>query len=147
MSIPLCEHIKPSGSRCASPAMRGQHYCFYHAGARACLPVRGMFWKKSPDLPDAPRMATFPIPFLEDAAAIQIGYMQTLYALTSAEFDPKQARLALAALDGARRNLKQMEACIAAAASVSDKDNRATARGRASDPRRLKRSAGKASDQ
>jgi len=113
MSVAICEHIKPGGARCASPAMRGQHFCYYHAGARQCLPVgRGMFQDPSPGLPDAPPMPEFPIPFLEDAAAIQIGYMQALYGITSHRLDPKQARLVLAALDGARTNLKQMEACV-----------------------------------
>lgn len=123
MSVSLCEHIKPSGARCASPAMRGQRFCYYHAGARECLPVgRGMFQDPSPKFPDLPPMPEFPIPFLEDAAAIQIGYMQALYGITNHRLDPKQARLVLAALDGARTNLKQMEACVAACAnSVPDK--------------------------
>jgi len=110
VSVSICEHIKPSGARCASPAMRGQRFCYYHAGARACLPVsRGMFQVPGPGSADLPPMPEFPIPFLEDAAAIQIGYMQALYGITSHRLDPKQARLVLAALDGARTNLKQME--------------------------------------
>ena len=82
-------------------------------------------------------MPEFPIPFLEDAAAIQIGYMQALYGITSRRLDPKQARLVLAALDGARSNLKQMEACVSkitqvsknarpGAPSVSDREGKTT---------------------
>lgn len=128
MSVSVCEHIKPSGARCASPAMRGQRFCYYHVGARQCLPVgRGMFQDPSPKLPDLPSMPEFPIPFLEDAASIQIGYMQALYGITSRRLDPKQARLVLAALDGARTNLKQMEACVSACANeVSDKKSKIT---------------------
>ena len=118
MSVSVCQHIKPSGARCASPAMRGQRYCYYHLGARQCLPLgRGMFADPSPGLPDLPPMPTFPIPFLEDAAAVQIGYMQALYGIISKRLDSKQARLVLTALNGARSNLKQMEACVTACAN------------------------------
>ncbi len=78
-----------------------------------------------PNAPDAPPMPEFPIPFLEDAAAIHIGYMQALYGITNHRLDPRQARLVLAALNGARTNLKQMEACVTACAkATSDKNKR-----------------------
>ncbi len=119
MSVPTCEHIKPSGVRCGSPAMRGQQYCFYHVGARACMPrVRAMFHEPSPHLPDAAPMPEFPISFLEDAAAIRIGYMQALYGITSHRLDLRQARLILTALRGASDDLKRMEACVAACAKA-----------------------------
>jgi hypothetical protein len=76
-----------------------------------------MFVDPSPGLPDMPPMPTFPIPFLEDAAAVQIGYMQALYGIISKRLDSKQARLVLTALNGARSNLKQMEACVTACAN------------------------------
>jgi hypothetical protein len=99
--------------------MRGQQYCFYHVGARACLPrVRAMFHEPSPQLPDAAPMPEFPIPFLEDAAAIQIGYMQALYGITSHRLELRQAKLVLSALRGASDNLKRMEACVAACAKA-----------------------------
>jgi hypothetical protein len=125
--INLCHHIKASGVRCGSPAMRGMDYCFYHLGARQCLPVaHGMFVEPSPKLPDAPPMHDFPIPFLDDPAAIQIGYMQALYGITSKRLDPRQARLVLASLDGARRNLRQMEAYVTAIAKATAGKNNAT---------------------
>ncbi|HUI82929.1 MAG TPA: hypothetical protein VL240_01830 [Candidatus Binatia bacterium] len=116
-TVTLCHHTKASGARCGSPALRGMRYCFYHYGARQCLPVpRGMFVEPSPKLPDAPPMHDFPIPFLDDPAALQIGYMQALYGITSKRLELKQARLVLTALDGALRNLKQMEAFLGACA-------------------------------
>jgi len=69
-------------------------------------------------------MSEFPIPYLEDAAAIQIGYMQALYGITDHRLDPKRARLVLLALDGARSNLKQMEACVTAVANAAADRNR-----------------------
>ena len=140
VSVPICEHIKPSGARCASPAMRSQRFCYYHVGARECLPVgRGMFVDSRPRLADAPPEPEFPIPFLEDAAAIQIGYMQALYGITNHRLDPREARLILAALDGARTNLKQMEACVTACAkSTSAKTTKKQAAS-------VKRASGKSS--
>lgn len=120
MSVPICQHIKPGGQRCGSPAMNGQPYCYYHTGARACLPkVRAMFHDKSPHLPDAPPMPEFPIPFLEDAASIQIGYMQALYGITSDRLDLRKAKLVLTSLRGATDNLKRMEACVTACAQAA----------------------------
>lgn len=117
MSVPICEHIKAGGQRCGSPAMNGQPYCYYHTGARACLPkVRAMFHERSPHLPAAPPMPEFPIPFLEDAASIQIGYMQALYGITSHRIELREAKLVLSALRGATENLKRMEACVTACA-------------------------------
>ena len=123
--VTLCHHIKTSGVRCGSPAMRGMRYCFYHLGARKALPVaHGMFVEPSPGLPDAPPMHDFPIPFLDDPAALQIGYMQTLYGITSKRLPPREARLVLAALDGARRNLRQMEALVNAINGAARKNGK-----------------------
>lgn len=116
-TVTLCHHIKTSGVRCGSPALRGMRYCFYHLGARQALPVaHGMFVEPSPKLPDASPMHDFAIPFLDDPTALQIGYMQALYGITSKRLQPREARLVLCALDGARRNLKQMEAVVTACA-------------------------------
>jgi len=73
----ICECTTIGGQRCGSPARNGQPYCYYHTGAPACLPrLRAIFHDKSPHLPGAPPMPEFPIPWLDDPAAIQIAYMQ-----------------------------------------------------------------------
>ncbi len=125
MSVPICEHIKPSGARCASPALRGQSLCFYHSRLNECLPCgRNMFVaEKKNAAPGEWPIYEFPVPMLEDAAAIQIGYMQALYGITNHRLDPRQARLVLAALNGARTNLKQMEACVTACAKATSVQN------------------------
>lgn len=84
-------------------------------------------------------MSEFPIPFLEDAAAIQIGYMQALYGITNHRLDPREARLVLAALNGARTNLKQMEACVTACAKAT------SAKTTKKQAARVKRAGGKSS--
>jgi hypothetical protein len=45
--------------------------------------------------------------------------MEALYGITNHRLDAREARLVLAALNGARTNLKQMEACVAKVAQVS----------------------------
>ena len=37
-SYPICEHIKPDGRRCGSPALRGAHFCFYDNNVYRRLP-------------------------------------------------------------------------------------------------------------
>ncbi len=50
--------------------------------------------------------------------------MQALYGITDHRFDPKMATLVLAALEGARRNLRQMEECVAGIANVSSEESK-----------------------
>lgn len=66
-------------------------------------------------------MYTFPVPLLDDAAAIQIGFMQALHGVANRVLDPRRAKLILSALHGARMNLKQMEDCIRVAARGAKK--------------------------
>src|ERR1035437_7626658 len=43
MDLPICEHIKPGGARCGSPAVRDQKYCYHHAGLRKAVPRNNLF--------------------------------------------------------------------------------------------------------
>jgi len=38
MYVAICEHIKLGGGRCGSPALRGEHFCYFHAGAHRAIP-------------------------------------------------------------------------------------------------------------
>ena len=118
MSVSICEHIKPSGNRCGSPAMRGQTKCFYHASLEHRLPaIRNMFLDYDKNAPPGVwTFREFPIPVLEDAVGIQIGFMQALHGVTNGNLDPRKAKLVLSALHGARMNLQQLEACFNACA-------------------------------
>ena len=35
--IPICQHFKPDGHRCGSPAMRGKRLCYHHGRMRPVL--------------------------------------------------------------------------------------------------------------
>jgi hypothetical protein len=43
MGIPICRHVKIGGGRCGSPALRGQHYCYFHAGAHRTVPSVNLY--------------------------------------------------------------------------------------------------------
>ena len=49
------------------------------------------------------------MPLLEDAASIQMAYMQVLGAILYSEVDPRKGRALLSAIHGAARNLKVMK--------------------------------------
>jgi len=55
--VQVCRHIKPSGQRCKSPAMRDHSFCYFHARVHT----------RTQDF--NPRKLTFPVP--EDFASIQ----------------------------------------------------------------------------
>lgn len=114
MSYPICEHVKTSGKRCGSPALSGETFCYYHKRLEEALPAaRNMYFAYN-------RMATrgedamigFHTPELEDAAGIQIGYMQTLYGIANGHLDCRRAKLMLSALHGAAPNLQRLESCL-----------------------------------
>ena len=118
VSVPICEHVKPGGGRCGSPALRGRNFCYYHTRLYESLPVgRNMYAEEKKNAaPGEWPIYEFPVPALEDAAAIQIGFMQALHGVANHNLDPRRAKLVLSALHGARMNLKQMEACLLACA-------------------------------
>ncbi len=106
MDLPICEHIKPSGARCGSPALHGHQYCYYHVGLRKAVPTTTLFVQANPyrNLDDP--YAIFNLPYLEDAAAIQIGFMQLIHGVAEDRLDRWHARAILSALHGAAANLR-----------------------------------------
>ena len=86
-----CRHIKPNGVRCKSPALRGHAFCYFHSRLHSASRISVMDDLK------------LPVP--EDPGAIQIAISQVFDALLSSRLDPKRARLLLAGLQIASRNL------------------------------------------
>ena len=60
-----------------------------------------------------PIVHNFDFPVLDDAAAVQIGFMQVVHGISHGRLNPRQARLVLSALHGAAANLKFMDKAIA----------------------------------
>ena len=63
-----------------------------------------------------PTIHNFDFPLLDDAAAVQIGFMQVVHGISHGRLNPRQARLVLSALHGAAGNLKFMNEAVAAGA-------------------------------
>jgi hypothetical protein len=53
------------------------------------------------------------LPYLEDGAAIQIGFMQLIHDVAQQRLEQWRARMILSALHGAAANLRQMDASTA----------------------------------
>ena len=108
MATILCEHIKASGIRCGSPALRGGRLCYYHRGISDALPPRNAFEGRSTHIKGRDT-GILQVPLLEDAASIQMGYMQVIGAVTVGWLDVPRARVMLSLLNGAARNLARMQ--------------------------------------
>jgi hypothetical protein len=121
MDLPICEHIKPGGARCGSPAVRDHKYCYHHAGLRKGVPATNLFvFLANPHSQDDP-YAQFELPYLEDGAAIQIGFMQLIHGVAQQRLEQWRARMILSALHGAAANLRQMDAATALCEKVAKK--------------------------
>ncbi len=113
MAVKICEHIKASGIRCGSPASQGESLCYFHKGLGQALPIRSVLFDPGLDQrPDPNRIMM--IPLLEDAASIQMAYMQVLGAILYEEVEVRKGRAMLSALHGAARNLKVVKRELAA---------------------------------
>ncbi len=114
-SLAICEHIKPSGTGCGSPALRDQKFCYYHSKVRKTVPKNNLFvFLDNPGRKENDPYDAFEFPYLEDAAAVQIGFMQFIYGVAQHRLEEWRARMILPALHGAAANLRLMEASSAA---------------------------------
>jgi len=79
-----CRHMLPTGTRCQSPALTNQPYCYFHRRLRL-------------HTDDGTRATKEPLklPSIEDTRGIQIALAQVLSALGSSRIDPRQAGLYL----------------------------------------------------
>jgi len=86
-----CEHIRLSGARCGSPALRGEKHCYFH------------------DYTFNPRYQFHGgIPLPEDAASIQVGLARVIRNLEAEPASSKNYALMLYALQTASSNLKRV---------------------------------------
>ncbi len=114
-SLAICEHIKPSGAGCGSPALRDDKFCYYHSKVRKTVPKNNLFvFLDNPGRNENDPYSAFEFPYLEDAAAVQIGFMQFVYGVSQHRMEEWRARMILSALHGAAANLRLMDASSAA---------------------------------
>lgn len=93
--IPQCNHIKPNGQRCGSPALKRQFYCFFHHRQLRGHAIR-------PGRPTPP-----PVP-LDDPNAIQASLTDIFHALHTGSLDYPRASLLLRTLTLARQNSRRV---------------------------------------
>jgi hypothetical protein len=67
----VCRHIRTTGHRCGSPALRNEDFCYFHHTTRRPAP--------SPKF--IPPDAAFDLPRFEDRASIQLGQIRGLSRL------------------------------------------------------------------
>ena len=96
MPTKTCTHIKVTGVRCGSVALRGEQFCYFHQHAH-----RGV---KTP-----PQSRLHPIAILEDEESIQSSLMEVINALMRNTIDLKRAELILRALHIAVKNARRVK--------------------------------------
>ena len=94
-STKSCTHIKVSGVRCGSPALRGEQFCYFHQQAH-----------RSVRRPPFSRL--HPIAIIEDEDAIQVSLMEVINGLVRNTLDVKRAALILRALHIAVKNASRV---------------------------------------
>lgn len=94
-NVKTCTHIKITGVRCGSPALRGEQFCYFHQRM-----LRGV------STPPFARL--HPIAMLENEESIQASLMEIVNALVRNTVDPKRAELVLRALNAAIRNSRRV---------------------------------------
>jgi hypothetical protein len=98
--VPECRHIKTSGGKCGSPALRGKPYCYFHVRL-----------KQRAARPASPYLA-LELPALEDRGAIQIAISEVVTALADHRIEPKRAGILLYALQIASSNARHSEEIV-----------------------------------
>ena len=95
-NVRVCTHIKVTGVRCGSPALRGEQFCYFHQRMH-----RGV---RTP-----PQARLHPIALIEDEESIQSALMEVINALMRNTIDLKRAALILRALHIAVKNASRVK--------------------------------------
>jgi hypothetical protein len=100
---PECRHIKTSGGKCGSPALRGQPYCYFHSRLRERATKQ-------------PGFLPFAFQNLEDRGAIQHAISEVAMALADHRLDTKRASILVYALQLASQNAKYADQIVSSEA-------------------------------
>jgi hypothetical protein len=90
-----CTHIKVTGQRCGSPALRGEFFCYFHTRV-----IKGVQQRVD--------MQLHSMALLEDCESIQLSIMHVVDGLLKGTLDATRARLIIQALRLAARNAKNV---------------------------------------
>ena len=98
MSCPICCHRKDDGTRCGSPALRGQKVCYFHTRQRRDAIYGARARRRRYE-------CQFTLPALDDPRTIQRLLSQIFGALITDTIDYRRATAMLAALRMAMNEL------------------------------------------
>ncbi|MGA2745970.1 MAG: hypothetical protein ABSE44_14835 [Candidatus Sulfotelmatobacter sp.] len=93
-NVKTCTHIKVTGVRCGSPALRGEQFCYFHQRMLRTVTV--------------PRSRLHPVAMLENEEAIQASIMEVVNALIRGTIELRRGELILRALNAAVRNARRV---------------------------------------
>ena len=99
MAYKYCQHVRENGTFCASGAVKGRAFCYFHLRTRARR--LAMAQAQSEEKPWRPEL-----PPLEDMHAVQVALMQVANGLAQDAIEPRRAGLLLYALQQAASNLQ-----------------------------------------
>src|SRR5947208_16558888 len=81
LNILRCRHLKVNGTQCGSPALKDHRFCYFHQQwHERKLVINSARARKA--------RATFSLPVLEDANAIQLSVMQIMQLLLEGHIPP-----------------------------------------------------------
>src|SRR5579863_7239917 len=106
-NVRTCTHIKVSGVRCGSPALRREQFCYFHQRL-----IRGVA------MPPRPRLN--PIAMIEDEESIQVALMEVINNLMCGTIELKRAELIIRALNVAVKNSARVRVGIHASSMVRE---------------------------
>ena len=101
--VPECRHIKTSGGKCGSPALRGQPYCYFHSRLKERT-AQSNFFRTTP--------LSKELSNLEDRGAIQHAITQVAMAAADRQINTKEAGILLYALQIASANAKNADQIV-----------------------------------
>jgi hypothetical protein len=94
-SVKICTHIKVTGLRCGSPALRNESFCYFHQRM-----IHGV--------PTPSKARIHPMALIENEEAIQVALMETINAIVRNQIDLQRANLLIRALSIAVRNSRRV---------------------------------------
>jgi hypothetical protein len=147
---PECRYVRPSGGTCNSPALKGSHFCYYHAGLQQRQTIRHSHRRADGRFLALPQpqhagdatidYGTYPVatteaysahndsasldlPPLDDVVSIQLALIDVAQALAANRIDTKRAGLLLYALQVASTNVQKMHIPTDSVRSVTYTDD------------------------